>query len=124
MPIIYSTAVKNARLEATISEIGAGGVIVIGTSALSGATGVLATVPLEDPSFVVSAGKMTLNDLPRVAVASATGTAAKAELRDASGTVIITGLTVGATGTDITINATAVSVGQTVQITAGTINHG
>lgn len=125
MPIVYSNAVKNSRLQAVVDALGSGGNLIIGTSALSGgATGVLATVPLADPPFNINTGVMTLNSLPRTAIASATGTANKAELRDSGGTVIASGLTVGLSGTDIIINALAVSTGQTVQVTTGTITHG
>jgi hypothetical protein len=58
------------------------------------------------------------------ATASATGTAALAEFRNNAGTVIVSGLTVATSGGDITINSTAISSGQTVQVTAGTITHG
>jgi hypothetical protein len=126
MAISYSTTVKNARLTAVGNAIDGGsgaGVLVIGTSALSGATGVLATIALDDPSFSVSGGVLTLVGLPNSATASASGTAAKAELRDSDDTVVATGLTVGTSGTDIIINTTAISDGQTVQVTSGTITH-
>lgn len=124
MAVNYSTAVKNARLQAVITALGTAGTLVIGTSALAGATGVLATIPLQNPAATVNNGVLTLAGLPLTANASATGTAARAELRDSAGTVVCTGLTVGTSGTDIIINATAVSNGQTVQVTAGTITHG
>lgn len=126
MAINYSTAVKNNRLTQVVNAVdgGAGaGVLVIGTSALSGATGVLASITLADPCGTVSAGVLTLSGLPKSATASATGTAALAELRDSTGTVVASGLTVGTSAADIIINATAISVGQTVQINSGTITH-
>ena len=123
MAINYSNAVKNARLQAVIDALGTAGTLVIGTSALNGATGVLATVPLANPPFTVSNGVMTLASTPRTVNASATGTVARAELRNGA-TVVASGLTVGTSGTDIIINATAISNGQTVQVTAGTITHG
>lgn len=124
MAVVYSNAVKNSRLNAVIDALGSGAVLVIGTSGLSGTTGVLVTVPLANPAFTVGTGTMTLAGTPRTATASATGTAAKAELRTSSGTVVVSGLTVGTSSQDIVINATAISSGQTVQVTAGTINHG
>jgi hypothetical protein len=124
MPIVYSNTVKNARLQEVIDAIGSGGFLVIGTSALSGATGVLASVPLANPAFTLGTATMTLTSVPRTVNASGTGTAAKAELRTAGGVVVASGLTVGTSGTDIIINALAISTGQTVQVTAGTINHG
>lgn len=124
MPVVYSNTVKDARMQAVITALGSGAVLVIGTSTLSGSTGVLATVTLANPAFTTSNGVMTMGGLPRTATASATGTAAKAELRTSGGVTIISGLTVGTSGTDVVINATAVSTGQTVQVTVGTITHG
>lgn len=123
MALNYSTAVKNSRLTAVSTAIGTAGKLVIGTSALSGATGVLAEIPFANPAFNVSAGAMTVNSLPRTVVATGVGVAAKAEFRDSTGVVIASGLTVGLSGTDVIINATSISVGQTVQCTVGTITH-
>lgn len=125
MPIVYSTTVKNARLQAVVDALGEAGTIVIGTAALAGGTGRLALVPMDDTSFTITNGVMTLNNVPRTVVAIATGIAAKAEFRASDGTtVVVSGLTVGTSEADIIINATAISTGQTVQVTAGTITHG
>lgn len=134
MAVNYSSTVKDKRMQ-LIADYIAGksaaastgsataGSLVIGTSALSGATGVLATITLSATPGTVSSGVFTLSDTPLSATASATGTAAKAEFRDNSGTVIVSGLTVGTSATDIIINSTAISSGQTVQVTSGTITH-
>lgn len=127
MAVTYSTTAKNNRLQAVIDLLDAGGgpaVLVIGTSALSGGTGVLATIPLADPCATKSGGVLTLAGMPKSATASGTGTAAKAELRDSDGTVVVSGLTVDTSAADIIINAVEISSGQTVQITSGTITHG
>jgi len=127
MSVVYNNTVKDARLQVVADAIDAGagaGVLVIGTSALSGATGVLAEIPLDDPCGVVSGQVLTLSGTPLSATASGTGTAAKAELRDSDDNVIVSGLTVGTSGTDIVVNSTSITTGQTVQITAGTITHG
>lgn len=135
MAITYSTTLKNNRLQ-LVADLIAGkvaaastgtataGNLVIGTSALSGATGVLASIPLNTTPATISGGVLTLSGVPLSAQATATGTAAKAEFRDNAGNVIVSGLTVGTSGTDIIINSTSVSNGQYVQITSGTITHG
>lgn len=125
MAVNYSTAAKNARLTAVVNLLGTAGVLVIGTSALAGATGLLVSIPLANPGATVANGVLTVAGVPRQANATGAGTAALAELRDSAGTVIVSGLTVGlaASGADVIIHATAVSVGQTVQCTAGTITH-
>lgn len=125
MAVVYSNTLKAARLQAVIDALGSDAVLVIGSSALAGgSTGVLVTIPLADPPFTISGTAMTLASLPRTGTATATGTASKGELRTSSGTVVVSGLTVGTTTQDFVINATAISVGQTVQATAGTITHG
>ena len=132
MALNYATAVKTDRLQNVIDRVdsktyvtgsgaGSAGNLVIGTSALSGATGVLATIVLQNPSATKSGNVLTIAGVPLSVVASATGTAALAELRNNAGTVIASGLTVGTTGTDIIISSTAITSGQTVQLTAGTI---
>ena len=100
MAVNYSTAVKTNRLQNVVDAIasktyvvgsgaGSAGSLVIGTSALSGATGVLATITLQNPPAVASGTTMTLSGVPLSATASATGTAALAELRNNAGTVIV-----------------------------------
>lgn len=129
MPIVYNNSVKTARAQAVIDAIGTAGLLVIGTSALAGGgTGVLASVPMSNPAFTQVNGTMTVNNLPRTVNATGVGDAAKAEIRHSSGTVIMSGLTVGTAGSgpggsnpDVVINAVSITVGQSVQCTVGTI---
>jgi len=127
MAVVYAAALKTTRMNAVEAALDAGpaaATLVIGTSALSGATGVLCTITLADPAGTVSGAVLTLAGMPKSAIASATGTAAKAELRDSTGAVVVSGLTVGVSASDIIINSVAISSGQTVQINSGTITHG
>lgn len=134
MAITYNSTLKSGRMQdvadlvdgktlAAATGSATAGKLVIGTSALSGATGVLATLTLPTPGLVESGAVLTLQGTPLSAVASATGTAAKAELRDNAGTTVGSGLTVGTSGTDIILGSTAIVAGQTVTVTAGTISH-
>jgi hypothetical protein len=137
MAVTYSvTNTKNNRLKmvflagavtpAAGESVDAGasfGTIVIGTSSLSGATGVLATITLPKPSFSIASGVATLLGVPLSNNASASGTAAKAEIRDSAGNVIVSGLTVGTSGTDIVLNTTTITSGVPVSITSGTVTH-
>ena len=109
----------------TISTTGtAAGTLVVGTSALSGATGVLATFNLNTTPGSVSGDTLTISGTPITATASAGGTAALAELRNNAGTVILSGLTVGTTGTNVIISpSTTITSGQTCQVTSCTIAH-
>src|SRR6185369_13942928 len=128
MAIVYADNVKTGRLQA-MADLHAGktlaaatgsataGSIVIGTAALSGATGVLATIPVPTTGWTVSGtGTViaTLQGVPLSANASASGTAAKAELRNNAGTVIASGLTVGTSGSDINLTTTSITSGQPV----------
>jgi len=97
------------------------GQLVIGTASLSGATGVLVTITLQKPSFSYFGVTATMLGVPLSAVATATGTAAMAYLSDSAGTVIISGLTVGTSGTDIMLVSASISAGQTVTINSATI---
>jgi hypothetical protein len=84
---------------------------------------VLATIALQNPAATVSGAVMTLAGLPLSVNASATGTAALAELRNNAGTVIVGGLTVGTSATDVILNSTSITSGQSVSVTAATITH-
>ena len=138
MTAVYSDTLKTNRMQ-LVSDLTAGkvfaastgtasaGQLVIGTAALAGGTGVLATIALPTAPFVVSGtGTIvaTLQGTPLSATASATGTAAKAEFRNNGGTTVCSGLTVGTSGSDINLTSTSVTSGQTVTVTSGTITHG
>lgn len=135
MSVVYSTTLKSNRMQLVIDLINgltqasstgsaSAGSLVIGTSALSGATGVLATLALDTTPATVSSGVLTLSDTPLSVTASASGTAAKAEFRNNAGTVIVSGLTVGTSASDIILGTTTITSGGTVTITSGTITHG
>lgn len=103
---------------------GSFGVLVIGTSSLAGSgTGVLASFTLQNPSFSYATRTGTLLGVPLAATASGSGTAAKAELRDSNGVVIINGLTVTASGGggDIIINTVTITSGEACSCTSGTL---
>lgn len=134
MSVVYSSAVKDYRMNVVNDAVnsktfnagsgaGAAGSLVIGTSALSGATGVLATVTLQNPAFTEAAQALTLAGTPLSANASATGTAALAEIRNNAGTTIISGLVVGTSATDVIVNSTSFTNGQPFAVTSGTITH-
>jgi hypothetical protein len=137
MAVNYAATLKTNRLQDVLDTLGSktitaatgtfsAGQIVIGTGALSGATGVLATVPTKATPGSVSGSVLTIDCTGGglTVNASATGTAALAELRNNAGTMVASGLTVGTSGTDIILNSTSITSGQAVTITAGTITHG
>ena len=123
MAVTYPNAVKNARMSAVVSQAGTTAVLEIGTT---GMATVLATIPLANPiGTVAGAGVLTLSGVPVTDTsADATGTAAAARIRTATGgTDIVTGLTVGTTGSDINLDSVSITAGQQVQISSGTITH-
>ncbi len=135
MSVVYAATLKTNRMQVmadiVASKVAAAstgsalaGQLVIGTSALSGGTGVLATIALPATAFTVSGAVATLQGVPLSVAASATGTANLAELRNNAGTTVVSGLSVGTSGTDIIIGTTTITSGGTVTCTAGTLTHG
>lgn len=125
MAVTYSTAAKTARMNAVIAQIDAGagpGTVEIGTT---GMASVLAILTLADPCGTAASGVLTFDFDPDISdsSANATGTAAEARIKDSDGTVIISGLTVGTSGTDFVMDSVSVTAGQTVTLTTGTITH-
>jgi hypothetical protein len=132
--VTYSTAAGNGRLTSSLNatstsagvsvngQTAGGGLLVIGTSALSGATGVLCTITLSStPPFSIASKVATLSGVPLSATPSANGTAALAELRDSASNTVASGLTVGTSGTDIIVSTTTFSTSVPVSVTSGTI---
>ena len=122
MAITYTTSVKNARLDAVVSQIGTTGVLEIGTTGMGS---VLATIALGNPAGTSSGGVLTLSGFPRSdSSADNTGIAATARIRTATGGAdIITGLSVGLSASDIVLDSLSITTGQTVTINAATITH-
>jgi hypothetical protein len=120
--VTYTTAVKNARLDAVVTAIGTTGVLQIGTT---GMASVLVTLNLNNPAGTTSGGVLTFSGFPKSDTsADNTGTAAAARIRTASGgTDIITGLTVGLSASDIVLDSLSITAGQTVTISSATITH-
>lgn len=125
MAVIYSTAAKNARLNAVAATIDAGsgpGVLQIGTTGMGT---VLASITLADPCAAsASGGVLTFSGFPRSDTsADANGTAAAARIRDSDGNDVITGLTVGlvGSGADIIFESTSFNVGEIITLNSATI---
>lgn len=124
MPVTYPNAVKIARMAAVVTQAGTTAVLEIGTA---GMATVLATISLGNPiaGAATGAGVLTLSGFPRSDTsADATGTAAAARIRTATGgTDIITGLTVGTSGADIILDSLSITTGQTVTLNSAVITH-
>ncbi len=123
MAVTYTNAVKIARMAAVVSQAGTTAVLEIGTSAMGS---ILASFTLNNPiaGAATGAGVLTLSGFPKNATASATGTAAAARIRTATGgTDIVTGLTVGTSGTNVVLDSTSINSGQTVTLSSAVITH-
>ena len=124
MSVIYPNAVKIARMNAVTTAAGTTAVLEIGTTGMGT---VLATLALGNPiaPTATGAGVLTLAGFPRSDTsADATGTAAAARIRtSAGGTDIITGLTVGLSGTDVILDSLSVTAGQTLTINTSNFTH-
>lgn len=121
MSVTYTTAVKNARLDAVTTQLGTTAKLEIGTASMAA---ILVTFNLNNPAAAGAAsGVLTLSGFPKTSAASAGGTAAAARLRTGSNTDIVTGLTVGTSASDINLDSTNISSGQNVTINSATITH-
>lgn len=121
MSIVYAVTLRNNRLQQVINAIdgGAGsGRIQIGTAGMGL---VLLTTVLLKPCATIAAGVLTFSGTPIATVASANGVAAEAQVTDSTGTVWVSGLSVGLAGTDIIISLVNVAAGSIVTFQSGSI---
>lgn len=124
----FSTAVRNAMLDAIETTIGTGAVLKIRTGAAPANCGaadsgtVLATITLaSDWAAAASGGTKALSGLPvSDPVADNSGTAAHYRLYASDGTTCGNQGTVGTATSDLIVDSTAFTAGQTFNITAWT----
>jgi len=123
MSVSYAQALKDQRMTDVVNAIdaqSANGFLEIGTA---GMAAVLVQISFQKPSFAEANSTITMAGAPKSGVASATGAAANARIKDGSGNVQVSGLTVGTSGSDIILNSTSITSGQTVTLTSATITH-
>lgn len=127
MSVTYNTTLKNTRMTAVVTAIdnGGAGALLFGDSSGFGGANLLASITFNATCGTVSGGVLTFSGTPLVdASASNTGTATQAEVEDGVGHVVISGLTVGTSASDINLSSTSIVSGQSVTITAASITHG
>ena len=126
MAVTYSTALKNKRMSAV-------GVLIDGTDGLgriefgpAGMGSVLATriFPFPCISGSATAAAITFAGFPLTATATSSGTLGAARIVDSAGTVIISGLSVSAAGTEVIVDNSSVVTAQLIVISSIVITHG
>jgi hypothetical protein len=122
----------NGKVPATWTGAGATAILIVGTASLATTAGTgaqageLVRFTLPNPVASVSGGVLTFLGTPINNTGTAVaGTAALAQIRDGAGAVIVSGLTVGITGSgaDVIIDSITISAGQVVTFVSGTITH-
>jgi hypothetical protein len=123
MAVIYAASLRTTRMNDVKTAIDAGsgaGTIEIGTTAMAST---LATITLTDPCGSVSGDVLTFTMPHSDTSADNTGTAAAARIKDSDGNIVVSGLTVGLSGTNVVLDSLSITAGQTVTLTAATITH-
>lgn len=123
MAVTYNNTVKDNRMTQVLNAIdgGAGaGYIEICSAAYAA---VLATITLSDPCGSVAAQALTLTMPTSDTNADNTGTAAIARIKDSTGTIVVSGLTVSTSGADINLSSLAITAGDTVTLNYAVIIH-
>ena len=124
MAVNYSATLKNDRMQAVLNRFdgGSGNAAIEICSAGYGV--VLATIPLDKPSFTLASGVLTLANAPKSETAADNGgIAAVARIRDSAGTVWLSGLTVGVGSGDLQLSNLQIVQNQEVTLESGTIAH-
>lgn len=124
----YNNTIKTIRMTAVLDAIDAGlaaGTLEICTAAYAA---VLLTFTFSypcgavagDPAAVVFAG------MPKQATGEAAGQAAAARIKDSTGSIVASDLTVGlvGSGANVEIDSLGIQAGQIVNLTSGQLVHG
>lgn len=117
MAYSYSNALA-ATLGGDIVSAINGGTLEI----LDGSSTLLVSMALSGTAGTVSNKVLTFNTITHAPITT-TGTAASAQIKDSGGTVQISGMTIGTSGTDIVVNTTTFVSGKDCDISSMTITQ-
>lgn len=124
MGVVYDAATRTVRMQAVVTSIDSGpgaGTLEIGDAGFSN---VLCIYTLADPSGTVSGDVVTGSGMPRTTTGLVTGNPDVARIKDSTGTVRVSDLTVGTTGANIIISPSdLITAGQTCNLTALILTH-
>lgn len=125
MSVNYSLAAINSRLQAVVTTIDIGGANAT-MELLSGGTAV-SSISMARPSGTINGGVLTFSGTLLDPAAANTGIVDSGRIKDSSGNVVISGLTVGLplASADILLsnglNSLLITAGQTVQVLSAQI---
>ena len=123
MGVIYAAALRTTRMNDVKTAIDAGsgpGTLEICSASYAA---ILAVLTLSDPCGSVSGDVLTLSAITADASANNTGTAAIARIKDSDGNIVVSGLSVGTSGSNINLDSTSITSGQNVSMSSGTLTH-
>jgi len=129
MTVGMVTTLRNARLDAITTFVGASGKLRIYSGTRPATGGAITTLLAEltlNATFApaASGGVLTLNSITGDASADATGTATWARIFKSDGTTICLDCSVGTSGADINLSTTSLVTGAAVNVTSATITEG
>lgn len=128
MAVGMVTGLRNARLDAITTFVGASGKLRIYAGSRP-ATGGTATTLLAELTLgstfapAASGGVLTLNAITGDTSADATGTATWARVFKSDGTTICFDMSVGTSGADLNLTTTSIVSGAAVNVTSATITE-
>ena len=121
MAVSLNTTLRNNRADQITSFAGNGAKLRLYTA---GAVQIVELVCGTPFAPAASGGVLTLNAIT-TGTAGATGTVTNASLYKADGTtLVISGLTVGTSASNINLSSTAITTGDNVAVTSATITEG
>lgn len=123
MPVDYSVAVINNRLQQVVNAVDANGNGVL--RLLNSGNGIVSSFTLQVPSMSIAGGVATFNGLSLLDFSAVGGTAVGARIEDGVGNIVVSGLVVNNTASpppDIILTPTnTIAAGQAVALSAATI---
>jgi hypothetical protein len=123
MAVNYRTSLKTTRMTAVRDDIDSGAGAGYVEICSAGYVAVLATIALADPCGSVSGDLLTFNMPASDLSADATGAAAIARIKESGGAVVVSGLSVGVSGSDINLSSVAFTAGDIVTLNSATLQH-
>lgn len=128
MALAYSTAIRNAMLDAITSAVGGSALLRIydGSRPATGGTATTLLAELTcNATFApgASSGVLTLNSITQDSSANATGTATWFRIVTSGGTFCVDG-NVGTSGSDLNLTTTSIVSGQPVSVTSFVVTEG